>query len=98
MFVWWDDVRVEAGFPQEINFEKIDAQRVERGLLPILAIQHELAGPPAEELYILAPGRGKPYWLLKPEYADLVHNNPYRAPYNLKELYIKLVAKRMKLD
>ena len=37
------------------------------------------------------------YKTLKPEFADLVHENPYRAPHNLREMYIKLVAKRINL-
>lgn len=99
MFVWWSDVRQAAGLEWEIDFKEIDALRVSMGLLPILVKLHKFAGRPAEELYDSRWEwvRGEPRWFLKPEYADLVHDNPYRAPHNLRELYIKLVAKRMSL-
>ena len=97
MTMWWHDVTDAAGLEWEIHFKKIDALRVERGLLPIRALRHEFAGPPAQALYDYNGFvKGEPVWYLKPEFADLIHKNPYRAPHNLRELYIKLVAKRMK--
>ena len=96
MTMWWYDVTDAAGLEWEIHFKKIDALRVERGLLPIRALRHEFAGPPAQALYDYdGIVKGEPVWYLKPEFADLIHKNPYRAPHNLRELYIKLVAKRM---
>ena len=95
MLVWWNDVREAVGLEWAIDFEEIDALRIEKGLLPIL---HKFAGHPAPELYDFGGFvRGEPRWFLKPEYADLVHDNPCRAPHNLREMYIKLVAKRMNL-
>jgi hypothetical protein len=98
MLTWWSDVRKAAGLEWEIGFKEIDALRVKQGLLPIVAKLHKFAGRPAEELYDFGEYvRGEARWFLKPEFADLVHENPYRAPHNLREMYIKLVAKRINL-
>ena len=98
MFTWWSDVRKAAGLEWEIGFKEVDALRVKQGLLPIVAKLHKFAGRPAEELYDFGEyAKGEARWFLKPEFADLVHENPYRAPHNLRELYIKLVAKRINL-
>ena len=91
-------MRKAAGLEWEIGFKEIDALRVKQGLLPIVANLHKFAGRPAEELYDFGEYvRGEARWFLKPEFADLVHENPYRAPHNLREMYIKLVAKRINL-
>ena len=96
--MWWHDTTDAAGLEWEIDFERLDARRVEAGLLPIRGRRHEFAGPPAHALYEYSGfSGGEQVWHLKPEFVDHRWKNPYRAPHNLRELYIKLVAKRMNI-
>ena len=93
---FWLKVASALGFPGYLGVVGLDERRVDQDLLPCFYSQDPADNTdhgPSPELYEHA-GLGD--WWLKPEFADLVHDDPYRAPEDLEEKYVQLVAERMR--
>ena len=93
---FWLKVASALGFPGYLGVVGLDERRVDQDLLPCFWSQNlddNTDHGPSPVLYEHGPGLGD--WWLKPEFADLVHDDPYRAPEDLEERYVQLVAERM---
>ena len=93
---FWLKVASALGYPGYLGVWGLDERRVGQGLLPSSCSQDPEDNTdhgPSPELYDHAGGGN---WWLKPEFADLVHDDKYRAPEDLEEKYVQLVAERMR--
>jgi hypothetical protein len=96
---FWEDIAKAMGIEDHWDpmHTELNRQRIASGFLPARVESVEtVAGraAPAGSLYEMSCGYGASSYYLRPEFADLRWNNPYRAPPDLERLYLEMVIRR----